>query len=268
MSEEDKSPEEAKSIIVPPECERLFDRVLNHLGLQTPVDYIFLDFAIQKSRLALQNVDDTLHFLFHTQSRQTNVVIKPFPHSMFLEKQTYRKFNMTEVGTEDMTELILWVLQPSDKWAEREILPFTDFHLYFNEVVKPLFGYSAEDIYRLFDEKKDETFFVAHGKRTSTESKRIITLFVTKDHIIAFHFDHVDVEAIPLSEKFMSKWISLQFPINLQEVHEFAVFERPKYQLVPTAPTTTEKSEKLPSMNFSTQGLEYVEDMDCVNCSS
>lgn len=269
MMIEEKSQLTEEQLVVAREAEKKFNNILNGIGLSTPVDYIFLDFAIQKSRMALKNLDDKLHFLFHTCSKtEMEAGDRLFPNSMFLEKCSYRHFNVEKQQTEDVEELIMWVLQPSEQWKTRNILPFTDFHLYFNEVIKPLYDYSAEDIYRILDDRKEEFFFISHGSRTSSESKRIITLFISKDHIIVFHFDFVDVEKIPKSEKFMSRWISLFHPICLQEIHEYAIFERAKFQLVAPVSVEEQPIHKIGSMNFSTQGLDYVEDMECVNCSS
>jgi hypothetical protein len=243
--------------------EKRFDTVLNHMGLQTPIDYIFLDFAIQKSRLSLSQISNSLHFLFHTIKKQDLEQLRPFPHAIFIEKYSFRKFFEDTQSTRDTEELVMWSLSPSEKWNSRNILPFTDFHLYFMDVIKPLYNYSAEDIYKLLDERKEDVFFVTHGNRESTESKKIVTLFVTKDHIISFHFDTVDVVNIPQSEKFLSKWISTTMPISLQSLNEFAIFERPKYQLV----GNIEESQS-GKINLGTPGLDCFEDMDCIGCSS
>jgi hypothetical protein len=271
MSEETKSEftEDQKAAIKI--VEKRFDAILNMIGLSTPIDYIFLDFAIQKSRLTLSNIGPNLQFLFHTISRTALLGEgRVFPNSMFIEEVPIRKFDESLQTTVDSAELVMWSLAPSSQWQTRDVLPFTDFHLYFNEVIKPLYNYSAEDIYRLFDDKKEDLYFVTHGTRESTESKKIITLFVTRSNIIVFHFDPVDVEKIPKTEKFASKWISLEYPICIKEINEYAVFERPKFQLVPDTVMETEPIQvvKKEEFNFSTKGLDYVEDMDCLNCSS
>ena len=247
------------------EQEKKFNQLLNVIGLQTPLDYIFLDFAQQKSRLALQAISDSPHFLFHTVSNQEiQNAERPFPHCIFIEKKIYKKFDEVVQSTIDETEGILWSLSPSEKWNSRDVLPFTDFHLYFMDVLKPLYNYSAEDLYKLLDEKKKELFFVTHGNRTSSESKRIVTLFCTEKHIVAFHIDDVDLSIIPKEEKFMSKWISSELPLSIHSVQEFALFERPSFQLV----SSEEKNQEPTKIQFSTPGLETYEDDMCVTCSS
>lgn len=249
------------------QMEKRFDSMLSYMGLQTPIDYIFLDFALQKSRMNLSTVTDSLHFLFHTIKKQDLEHIRPFPYSIFIEKCTYRKFDEIIQTTCDREELIMWSLCPTSKWDSRDVLPFTDFHLYFMDVIKPLYSYSVEDIYRLLDERKEDLFFVTHGTRTSHETKRIVTLFVTKDHIVAFHFDPVEVADIPQSEKFLSKWISLDLPISLHTINEFAIFERPKFQIVGKNEEEN-MDEVTQKINLATPGLDFVDSMDCLDCSA
>ena len=252
------------------EQENKFNQLLNVIGLQTPLDYIFLDFAIQKSRLNLKDISSSPHFLFHTISRRDlTSEDRPFPHCLFIEKTTYKKFDEEHSSSVDVTEGIVWSLAPSDIWNTRDILPFTDFHLYFTDILKPLYGYSAEDLYRIFDEKKEETFFITHGNRESTEQKRIVTLFCTPKQLVVFHFDEVNSEFLSKQEKFSSKWISQDLLLNLVTLHEFAVFERAQFQLVSKEPEENPsviKPEK--KLHFSTPGLDTVEDDDCMNCSA
>ena len=257
------------------EQEEKFNRLLNAIGLQTPIDYIFLDFALQKSRLNLEKITDTPHFLFHTISK-TDIQNKdrPFPHCLFIEKKSYKKFDVNAQTTLDAEHGIIWSLTPSDFWETRDILPFTDFHLYFMDVLKPLYNYSAEELYRLFDEKQNETFFVSHGNRSSTEQRRIVTLFCTPKHIVVFHFDDIDISDVSENEKFFSKWISADLSLSLHSLTEFALFHRPSVQLVPKTETVTnietnlqkEKIER--KVMFSTPGLDTVGDDDCMNCSA
>lgn len=269
---EEKETTVEKKIVTLEDQEKNFNELLNTIGLQTPLDYIFLDFAQQKSRLSLKEISDTPHFLFHTVSQhELKNAERPFPHCLFIEKKTFKKFDEEVQSSIDVTEGILWNLTPSDIWTTRNILPFTDFHLYFMDVIKPLYGYSAEDLYRTLDQKKQDVFFITHGTRNSSESKRIITLFCTEKHIVAFHIDDVDVAVVPISEKFMSKWISADLPLSLHSVHEFAIFERPSFQLVPEE-SNEEKSEEQKiqkTVNFSTPSLDTIDsEDDCMNCSS
>lgn len=271
MTEQNSNNEEVLKTIR--EQEEKFNQLLNVIGLQTPLDYIFLDFALQKSRMNLQKITSTPHFLFHTISRHDMANDeRPFPHCLFIEKKTYKKFDEEMSATIDETHGIIWSLTPSDIWKSRDILPFTDFHLYFMDILKPLYAYSAEDLYRIFDEKKEETFFISHGDRQSTESKRIITLFCTPKHIVVFHFDDIDVSATPPEEIFKSKWISADLPLSLHSLHEFAIFERPQFQLVPK--DGSENLENVSSSKierkvvFSTPGLDTIEDDDCIHCSA
>lgn len=257
------------------EQEEKFNRILNTIGLQTPLDYIFLDFALQKSRLNLEKITDTPHFLFHTISR-TDIQNKdrPFPHCLFIEKKTFKKFDETVQNTIDTEHGIIWSLTASDIWETRNVLPFTDFHLYFMDVLKPLYHYSAEELYRLFDEKQNETFFVSHGNRSSTEQRRIVTLFCTPKHIVVFHFDDIDTTDIPENEKFFSKWISADLSLSLHSLTEFALFERPDIQLVPKVESESkidvqpDKENIERKVMFSTPGLDMVEDDFCMNCSA
>lgn len=286
----------AEELAVAKELEKKFENVLGMVGLQTPIDYIFLDFALQKSRQNLATVSDSLHFLFHTVSQHDlDHAERPFPFSIFMEKYKTRVFKETEAETEEEEELVMWSLVPSEKYKTRTVLPFTDFHLYFQDIIRPLYGYSAEDLYRLLDQKKGQLFFVTHGTRSSTESKRIVTLFVTGKNIIAFHFDPVDVTKTKKEEKFMSKWISLNLPVSLQSLEEYAIFEMPNHNLVMTEDEVKESErmeesketqtptkmddDRLPEIgkkgkvvfsqfNFGTEGLDSVDVDECLGCGS
>ena len=276
MEEQLSRPEYTEEqLIVAKELEKKFENVLSMVGLQTPVDYIFLDFALQKSRLALSTVSDSLHFLFHTVSQHDlDNADRPFPFSIFVEKYKTKIFQESDAQTKEEEELVLWSLIPSKEWEKRPILPFTDFHLYFQDVLRPLYGYSAEDLYRLFDQKRGQLFFVTHGTRSSTESKRIVTLFVTMKNIIVFHFDAVDVTEVKKEDKFMSKWISLSLPISIKSLSEYAIFELPDRNLVMTHEEVKE-AEKMDdsrsspkTVTFSTPGLDTYDMDECVSCSS
>lgn len=262
-----------EQLVVAKELEKKFEDVLCMVGLQTPIDYIFLDFAIQKSRQNLTAVSDSLHFLFHTVSQHDlDHADRPFPFSIFIEK--YQTTNLSELDSKQGEELVMWSLIPSEQWKNRTVSPFTDFHLYFQDVLRPLYGYSAEDLYRLFDQKRGQLFFVTHGTRSSTESKRIVTLFVTAKNIIVFHFDPVDVSEIKKEDKFMSKWVSTSLPISLQSLSEYAIFELPQRNLVMSdgeikeSESAVQRKTSPRSVSFSTAGLDTYESDDCINCSS
>lgn len=227
-------------------------KLLDSIGLQTPIDYIFLDFAVQKSRSSMREVVDQPAFLFHTiRSKESLEDEKPFPHSVFIEKFSQKGFINSEDGSIKTSEqYIMWNLVPSTEWEKREILSFGDFHLYFIDVLKPMFGYSAEELYKIFDQKKGDMFFLVQGHHSIND--KCIILFITKRNIIVFHvpkFEIVD----KVENKFLSKWISMDIPTEIQELHEYAIFELPSQNLVLTTEETNES-----------KGDDKMECPDCV----
>lgn len=230
MEQEDKPASE-------PESQFSNDQVnlfLKTIGLVQPIDYIFLDYAMTENRKRVEKSTQPLQFLFHVvmASADDN---RPFPYSSFLELVNQRKIkNVTEDSTSDFVTLQRYVIYnfcPSDTWTTRPVAPFTDFHLYFLDVLKPMVPHSAEELYQLFDLKRGETFFLTFGDHSVNDFMSV--LFVTKKLIAVFHIPRLE----PINEEEYSypcKWIHTSIPTISRPIHEYAIFELPDTNLVLT----------------------------------
>lgn len=200
------------------------DKFFLDIGLASPLDYCFLNFAQSKSRQNIDNGKEALQFLFHLSSREDLESKRPFPKSMFLEKLRYG----------ETTKNVLYTLIPSPTWNERETHSFGDFHLYFMDHMKPSTPYSVEEIYKILDEKRGhgEKYFVTSGDRVQSSDKKIHILFVTAQCILAFVVEEFADE--PDDEYFSSKWISFTEQAVIRVIHEVDVFEFPDHYLVMT----------------------------------
>ncbi len=220
---------------------------LQEIGLATPIDYVFQTFAIQKSRQSVVKMNDKeLLFLFHVMRSQDLKAEMPFPRSAFLEKVISSDPSLP-------IKYVIWAVEESPNWSTRTPLSFNEFHLYFQDVLHPNFGYSAEELYKVFDARHDETYFINNGPRSSSVDKKFHVLFVTEKVIVAIQMPEVKYEDIVDSECFTCKWVSLQDLCVARSVSESAVFYFPRKNLV-----FTEEEKK-----------EYVENMemdDCSNC--
>jgi hypothetical protein len=228
---------------------------LKEMGLETPIDYLFHNFAIQKSRDAISKAKENFQFLFHllTNSELDNEP-RPFPRCCFLESGEWKMFD-NDKGLTSTPLNVLWTFVPSEEWETREQLPFTDFHLYFIDVIKPNHHYSAEELYKIFDSKRGERYFLNSGTRADSDDRKYHILFITDKGIIVFHVPEIDITTIKEEEKFMSLWTSLKTPNILQYVKEFAYFELPSSYLV-TSPSEISK------MN------EESSDVECKECQA
>lgn len=234
---EEKQTEETKDV------KFSMESFLNEMALQNPIDYLFHNFAIQKSREVIAKANDHLQFLFHLMTTQElEQIERPFPRCCFLEKGVWKKFS-DEKGLEEIPLNVLWTFIPSEEWETRAQLPFTDFHLYFIDVMKPNYHYSAEELYRIFDSKRGERYFLNSGTRADSEDRKFHILFITDKGIIAFHVPELVIDDVVESEKFTSKWTSLSVPNILQYVKEFAYFELPSTYLV-SSESEIEKMEQ------------------------
>lgn len=218
---------------------------LQEVGLASPIDYVFQTFAIQKSRQSVVKMSDKeLLFLFHVMRQQDLKAEMPFPRSAFLEK-------LTPTDPALPTKYIIWAVEESPNWVTRTPLTFNEFHLYFQDILHPNFGYSAEELYKVFDARHDETYFINNGPRSSSVDKKFHVLFVTEKLIVAIQMPEVKYEDIAETECFSCKWVSLNDPCVVRSISESAVFHFPRKNLV-----FTEEEKK-----------EYVENMELADCS-
>ena len=199
------------------------DKFFLDIGLASPLDYCFLNFAQSKSRMNIQSSDAPLQFLFHLSSKDDLESKKPFPKSIFLEKI---------VGEENKN--VLYTFIPSETWGNKSNKSFGEFHLYFMDHMKPSTPYSVEEIYKILDERrnKDEKYFVTSGGRDTSSDQKIHVIFVTSEAILAFCVDRY--EADESDEFFSSKWISLSDKNTIRIVNEVDVFDFPDHYLVMT----------------------------------
>lgn len=203
-----------------------FDKFLEEVGLLTPIDYIFQTFAIQKSRLSVRNMDkEQLTFLFHVMKNEDLKKEIPFPQSAFLEK-------ILPPSDDLPCKYVIWTVEESSLWSSRKPLSFPEFHLYFNDVLHPNLGYSAEELYKVFDARHDETYFINNGPRSGSADGKFHVLFVTDKVMVAIQIPPVLYHEIPDTELFTCKWVSLQEKTTIKSVHESAVFDFPKRNLV------------------------------------
>ena len=191
---------------------------LKSVGLDHPLDFVFLSYATTKSVKAIDAMDPkNLLFLFHLLTSEMVEKNQLFPRAAFAEK----------VIKDDKKVNIIWTFSPSETYESRLPKSFENFHLYFMNILKPSYQYSAEELYKIFRDKKEEMYFLNHGSRDDSENKLFHVLFVCPKMIIAFHIPFLDIEEIPSKELFMSKWVSNTSPVLLQEVFEHDVFEFP-----------------------------------------
>lgn len=246
MEEKTQSVQPAENLKEEPANQ--FIQFLDEMGLSTPIDSVFQIFAIQKSRQLISKMkNDELLFLFHVLKNKDLKEDFPFPRCAFIEKILSSDSNLPP-------KYIIWTVEESSLWKTRKPLSFNDFHLYFQDVLRPNFGYSAEELYKVFDAKHDDTYFINNGPRSGSVDNQFHVLFVTEKIIVAIQMPEVKYEEISDTECFMSKWVSLDCPVKIQECHESAVFLFPRKNLV-----FSEEEKK-----------EYVANMeidDCPDCA-
>lgn len=220
---------------------------LNEIGLSTPIDYVFQTFAIQKSRLNVSKMDaETLLFLFHVMKNEDLKQEIPFPRCAFLEKI---------IGDDPAkpSRYVIWAVEESESWKTRKPLPFTDFHLYFNDVLHPNLNYSAEELYKVFDARHDETYFINNGPRKNSVDKKFHVLFVTEKVIVALQIPKLEYNDMPEDKLFQCKWVSLHENAFIQSISECAVFDFPKRNLVFSEEEKKEYNENMDLVDSSTE---------------
>lgn len=209
------------------------NKFLHTVGLIQPIDYIFMDYAMTQTREKVKKSTEVLHFLFHViMGSETDV--QPFPYCSFLELASHRYVNsVSESSEQDFKTLqryIIYNFCPSESWKTRPVAPFSDFHLYFLDVLKPMIQHSAEELYQIIDTKRGETFFLLFGDHTANDF--ISVLFVLKDRIIVFHIMRPTLTADEYA--YFCKWISTEIPTISRPQHEYAIFALPEGNLVLT----------------------------------
>ena len=233
-----------------------FPKFLSEVGLETPVDYIFNNYAMIQSRQRIEKgPNDNLIFLFHLVTDSMLKENRTFPRCAFIEKEK----------KDDNPLYIFWTFSPSVRWETRDIRSFEDFHYYFMTVMRPNYTYSAEELYKVLNDKRGESYFLNHGSRSNSEDGNFHILFVTPKSIVAFNVPRVDVNDIPKKEFFYSKWVSLDHPVFLQDCCEFDTFEFPPIEYLDIL-EKQKQNEKM--VSFATEGLDTYEVDECENCSA
>lgn len=208
------------------------NRFLQLVGLSQPIDYIFMEYAMHQNREAIAKNKSPLHFLFHVVMSEDDETKRGFPFSTFLQLVNHRYHDsITENGESDFKNVqryIIYNFCPSDKWDSRPIAPFTDFHLYFLDVLKPMVNQTAEELYQIIDIKRGETFFLLFGDHSVNEF--ISVLFVMQHKIVVFHVMKPKI----LDDEFTytCKWVSTSIPTISKSQHEYAIFDLPNGNLV------------------------------------
>lgn len=217
-----------------------FTNFLMGIGLRNKVDYVFLEYAQIKSREMVKGMsDNTLNFMFNLAVNEFSD--RFFPLASWLEKITIKNFVISDDIdsnnlTKDKTYHLLWHTSPSKNFATRDILSPNDFHLYFLDVIKPKnyeTAYSAEELYRVIDQKRGQTYFLVLNDRKSSHQDGIfIVLFINTKHIISFHIPKYSMNGTYDENGSFSNWISLDERFDHQVVNEFAIFSLPEGNFV------------------------------------
>lgn len=212
-----------------------FTNFLVGIGLQHKVDYVFLQYAQLKSREMIKQMkENTLNFMFDLAV--TDYSDRFFPLATWLEKINTKNFIInddpdSEQLTQDKNYHILWHTAPSKIFQTREILTPNDFHLYFLDVVKPKNyeeNFSAEELYRVIDQKRGQTYFlVINNRRSSHQDGMFIVLFINDKHIIPFHIPKKTLHGTYDENGAFSSWVALDERFEHQVVNEFAIFSLP-----------------------------------------
>lgn len=204
---------------------------LKTIGLIQPIDYIFMDYAMTQNRKLIANSKEPLYFLFHVIMGAEGED-RPFPYCSFLElvnqRSHMRVSDAVESDFKTLERYIIYNFCPSNEWKTRPIAPFTDFHLYFLDVLKPMVNQSAEELYQILDIKRGETFFLMFGNHEVNEFMSV--LFVMKTQIVVFHIMKPTLDESEYS--YLCKWISQSVPTVSRSQHEYAIFELPDKNLV------------------------------------
>jgi hypothetical protein len=203
---------------------------LRSVGLIHAVDFVFLDYAQMMNRKNIAKTSENdlpLQFMFEVVlgAKEGD---REFPYSTFLEL-AHRRVISAETGNEECFDrYIMYSLKPSPEWPDKQDLPFTDFHLYYIDIIKPMTNQSAEEFYALLDTKKGETYFLTLGKRGVSEF--LVILFIRADRIVTFHIP--EKEILPSTYSYFCKWISLEVPALMMFITEHASFHLPEGNLV------------------------------------
>jgi hypothetical protein len=213
--------------------ENQINQFLRTIGLGQPIDYIFLDYAMSQNRKIISQSKEPLVFMFHVIMGSENDE-KPFPYCSFLELVNHKHIaTIGEVAEEDFKSISRYVIYnfcPSETWASRPVSSFSDFHLYFLDVLKPMVNQSAEELYQIIDVKRGETFFLTFGDHISYPF--ISVLFITAKQIVVFHVKKPDLKKDDYS--YICKWVSCDIPAISVHQHEYGIFELPEKNLVLT----------------------------------
>jgi len=260
MELEDKKEEVAEA------GKKTFSDFLEFIGLSNPIDYTFLDYSMHKSRENVISFKEDLNFFFHLILKEVEDSDHPFPMATWCEKISEEYFDTnTETPDEVKTrkKIVLWTTLPSDKWPTREVLNFNQFHLYFLDVIKPLQHFSAEELYRVIDQKRGEVYFLTIGSRKNvTGDKTLIILFITSKYIVSFHVpEHKDFETGSYS-----KWVSLTEKFELKYINEFQLFRLPEGNLV-MSKEEVEKVKQTEELDTEMKLETYTID-ECESCGS
>jgi hypothetical protein len=196
-----------------------FDEFLTYVGLQSPIDFVFLNYAMSMSRQKIDTVKDNLLFLFHIVTSEIMQSERPFPRCAFVEK----------VPKDEESKInVLWTFSPSKDFESREIQPFSLFHSYFMNVLKPNLNYTAHQLYEILKQRKGESYFLNHGPRSNSVDEMFHILFVTPRAIIAFQVPPANLSTIDKKDIFMSKWVSMTEETVIKDCCEYEIFACPR----------------------------------------
>lgn len=261
--------------------ENQVNQFLKTIGLVQPIDYIFMDYAMSQNRKLIAKSTEPLYFLFHVIMGSEGDE-RAFPYCSFLELVSHRYHDtVTENAESDFKTLqrfLIYNFCPSDLWKTRPVAPFTDFHLYFLDVLKPMVNQSAEELYQIIDIKRGETFFLMFGNHEVNDF--ISVLFVMKNQIIVFHVMRPTLD--PSEYAYPCKWISTEIATISRPQHEYAIFALPDGNLVLTDegvaqrrehwkeafgnPDLMDETMEIPDIPSGV--LDYESDHECVGCGS
>ena len=277
LESNEKSPDTGK---IDPKLDNLYsptgmEKFLNMVGLSTPIDYVFLEYAQSKSRKLINDNNNVLNFLFSLVIKESQDG-RQFPLGNWIEKVPVRHFEISEDPdvVKEKNVFILWTSAPSENWEKRDILPITDFHLYVLDILKNVTDMTAEELYTILDIKRGADYFLIFGSRSSSYEKGLmVILSVNKDQILVFHVPKFDFNDTDINTGVRSQWISTTENLLVKQIKEYAVFKMPEgYLVLSEEEVLKRRQEENKSLLFNEEVQKSSKDEnvsgECDSCSS
>lgn len=170
-----------------------FQDFLNKIGINSDIDFVFLDYFQKHSRMALTKSERQMSFIFDLVCTKTENSNLYFPNANWVEKATLEFNEFVEFQSDNTPKVkdiyILWTTWSYNPATDMSFFNMKiktpgDFHVFLVNEVKQKHRLDIESYYKEIDNRRGQIYFDTIGTRSNGES--VYIFYFDQNYVIVF----------------------------------------------------------------------------------